>query len=97
MKAILDFFAKLFGKKDTKTQETTSKPLVENSDPIVEESNMPEINTTLVSPSISIEVEDKTEATEKATASTHKKTSKPAVKKMKKAPVKAKTKTNKKK
>ncbi len=96
MKAILNFFAKLFGKTDTKTKETTSKPLVENSAPTVEEVNITEINTAMVSPSISIEVEDKTEK-ETETVPTRKKPTKPAVKKMKKAPVKAKTKTNKKK
>ena len=98
MKAILNFFNKLFGKTDTETQEVTTK--TEDVAPIVEETKIPEMDMTFVSPSISVTLEDNTvvaKLEETAKKPTRKKPAKPAVKKMKKAPVKAKPKTNKKK
>lgn len=94
MKAIFNFFNKLFGKN--KNQEVTIK--TEDVTPIIEETKVPEVDTTFVSPTISLTLEDNTVVSklEKNTKKpTHKKPAKPAVKKNTKAPIK--NKVNKKK
>lgn len=94
MKAILKFFKELFGKTDNKTQESTTK--TEDVTQIVEETKAPEIDTTVfVSPGVFITESDGVNTADfkkddKKPMPTRKKTTKPAVKKMKKAPIKKK-------